>query len=189
MRSNMLSRKALTLWVVALAVVLTAGYAVWAEAGSGSCKKECTSSVKSACAASQMGLCTGAKAGMEKKAPVAVKAGPMFPEGSMVTRIEVPDGVDCVFTGSDLSAIEKVLKEHVAKCGGKEAKSGPTCSVVTGPKAVVLSVRGENAASCCMGLASETEMSGPKGAKGCPMQGGMPKGCPMQETPKGEKKK
>jgi hypothetical protein len=164
----MLNRRVLTSWTLALAFVLAAGYAVWAEAGSGSCKKECTSSVKSACPASQMGMCTGTKAGSEKKAPVAVKAGPMFPEGTMVTPTEVPDGFDYLFTGSDLAAIEKTLKEHVAQCGSKDAKTGPTCSVVAGPKTVVLSVRGENAASCCMGLTSESVKACPKAAKGCP---------------------
>lgn len=150
-----------------------------AQAGAGKSGQACPSSTKSGCAAAQMGLCGGAAktaCGMEKgkatqtQAAVPMKAGSMFPEGTMVTQVEVPGGTDLLFTGSDLAAIEKVLKDHVSKCNSDKACAGNVCSVTKSESGVLCAIRGETPAQCCVGMVSmeETGMEGASAGTGCP---------------------
>jgi len=100
-----------------------------------------------------------------------------LPEGTEVTRVNVDGGIDLVFTGKDLAGIESFLNANMESClqkssDGKAAKAActETCAVTKNEKAVVLSIRGQNAENCCsnwMQTASLTDESGAeKPAKG-----------------------
>jgi hypothetical protein len=73
-----------------------------------------------------------------------------MPEGTKMTRMDVPDGIDLIFTGKDLAAIRTCLDGHLAACSGTKEKTcpGQTCTVASTENSVVLSVRGPNAESC-----------------------------------------
>jgi hypothetical protein len=115
--------------------------------------KTCTMSAKAgSCAAGKAmagGSCCAAK-----KASVTTTASTMFPEGTQVTKVAVDGGVDLIFTGRDLAAIEKALSEHAKACnttdGGK--KCANKCSISKTDNGVVMSVRGESPESCCAGM-------------------------------------
>jgi hypothetical protein len=78
-------------------------------------------------------------------------AGSMFPAGTMVSRCVVPGGIDLVYWGPDLAAIQKVLEPR--KCGSVADPTAETrCSVTSDGKCVDLAARGPGAAACCAGL-------------------------------------
>lgn len=156
---------------LALALAATAGWVALSHAGSDSgCSTKAATAAGSGCPSAKAGACPSAKAG---GCPSAAKsacgaqgtqaAGPScgtamaggmgdlaMPDGTKMTRMDVEDGIDLIFTGKDLAAIRTRLDGHIAACTGMKEKpcATQTCAVTSTENSVVLSVRGPNAASC-----------------------------------------
>jgi hypothetical protein len=107
----------------------------------------CPSAAKSACGAK------GAQAGGPAcgSAMAGGRGDLVMPDGTKMTRMDVENGVDLIFTGKDLAAIRARLDGHIAACTGMKEKpcAAQTCTVMSTENSVVLSVRGPNAESCC----------------------------------------
>lgn len=107
------------------------------KAGAGSCSAKGAS-------AGMSGGCAGSK----------MTAAEFFPEGTSVTRVQVPGGVDMVITSNNIDAVYTTLSQRVNDCKNGcagNADCGATCSVARSGNSVVLSVRGGNAENCCIG--------------------------------------
>ena len=77
-----------------------------------------------------------------------------FPEGTSVTRVQVPGGVDMVITSNNIDAVYAALSQRVNECKtgcGAKGDCGATCSVARSGASVILSMRGPNADNCCVG--------------------------------------
>lgn len=158
------------LTAAAAALLVVIGFGAQAIAGG----KACTAGSKSGCSAASMGMCTGgasACTGMKAKNTSAaktetapMKAGAMFPEGTMVTAVEVPGGMDLLFTSKDLDAVQAVLKDHIAKCNNDKTCAGTTCNMTATNAGVTLAIRGADPHQCCLGLVSMDEAGGATGA-------------------------
>jgi hypothetical protein len=157
---------------LALTLAALAGWVAMGHAGS-----DCGSSGKavaaasSGCPSAKAGGCPSAKAGgcpSAAKSACGAKgaqaAGPrcgsamaggtgnlVMPDGTKMTRMDVENGVDLIFTGKDLAAIRSRLDGHIAACTGMKEKpcAARTCTVASTENSVVLSVRGPDAESCC----------------------------------------
>jgi hypothetical protein len=81
-----------------------------------------------------------------------------LPEDTKMTRMDVENGVDLIFTGRDLAAIRTRLDGRVAACNGtkERACAGQTCTLASTDNSVVLSIRGPNAGSCCAMMTTAT---------------------------------
>lgn len=173
------NRKVSGLLALALAFVFVAGAAVESFAGGAGCpsskgKAGCATAGKG-CTAAEMGSCTSAKGAQAAtmgsctsakgaqaaagccagKAKGAQASDVRLPDGTQVARVDVDGGMDLVFTGADLTGIEKFLNANLASCTeswkkGKES-CGQTCSIAKNDKEknVVLSIRGQEAETCC----------------------------------------
>ncbi len=104
----------------------------------GSCASLKTASAGSSCCASKNSATTTAST--------------MFPEGTEVTKVSVDGGVDLIFTGKDLAAIEKALSEHAKACATDKQSCANKCTVTKTENSVVMAVRGESPESCCAGM-------------------------------------
>jgi hypothetical protein len=171
---KMLSKKRLGLGALLLVFILGASYAVYAGSNNTACSKSCGAKAKAGgCPAMMLGACPSegkaqACGDKEKAQAGPTAAGSMFPKGTMVSRAEVPGGMDLIFTGPDLAGIESALKAHAEQCNAGDGKTGSTCKVVAGPQEVVLSVRGDDPSGCCLGMGSAEGQSGAMG-KDCEM--------------------
>jgi hypothetical protein len=79
-----------------------------------------------------------------------------LPEGMSFIRLDVPGGVDFVFSGK---GIEKLSQACATSTSAVAAEHGSRFAMTQGDGYVVLSVRGEDAASCC-GEVVETAFAG-----------------------------
>jgi hypothetical protein len=157
---------------LALALAATAGWVAMGYAGSGGgCGTKAVAASGSGCPSAKAGGCPSAKAGgcpSAAKSACGAKgaqaAGPgcgtamaggmgdlVMPDGTKMTRMDVDNGIDLIFTGKDLAAIRARLEGHIAACTGMKEKpcAAQTCAVASTENSVVLSVRGPNAESCC----------------------------------------
>ncbi len=150
-----------------LTLAATAGWVASGHAGPGCGSSEKTMAAGgSGCPAAKSGACAAAtKAGACPSAMQSAHAGEaacgsataagmpglVLPKGTKMTRMDVENGIDLVFTGKDLAAIRTSLDEHMAACAGMDGKpcGNQTCSVASTENSVVLSVRGPDAAACC----------------------------------------
>ncbi|MFN8548816.1 MAG: hypothetical protein U0527_12830 [Candidatus Eisenbacteria bacterium] len=110
------------------------------KAGAGSC--------------SAKGASAGGCEGKEACANAKMTTAEFFPEGTSVTRVQVPGGVDMVITSNNIDAVYTALSQRVAGCKtgcGAKGDCGASCSVARSGDTVVLSVRGGNAENCCVG--------------------------------------
>ena len=133
----------------------------------------CPAMKAGACGAGAKGKAmAGGACCMGAKATTASTAGPMFPEGTQVTRVDVKGGVDLVFTGKDLAGIRKALDEHLVACNTskKAGEKCPQCTVASNENNVVLSVRGDNVEQCCAGMMTTGDEAAKSGS--CPMMQG-----------------
>ncbi len=148
-----------------------AGHAQDGKAAAG-CAQKCAGAAMTGCAMAKgasaaPGAAAGAGAGccaMGKGAQAA--NAPVLPEGTEVKKVDVPGGVDLVFTGKDLPGIQAFLNAHIAQCGtvgdkkDKKAACNQTCTLASDEKSVTMSIRGENAQSCCAGMFGATDEKG-----------------------------
>jgi len=79
-----------------------------------------------------------------------------LPEGMSFIRLDVPGGVDFVFSGK---GVEKLSQACATSTAAVAEKHGSRFAMTKGDGYVVLSVRGEEAASCC-GEVVETAFAG-----------------------------
>jgi hypothetical protein len=187
---------------LALALAATAGWVALGHAGSGSgCGTTVMAASGSGCPAAKAGGCPSAKAGgcpSAGKSACGAKgaqaAGPgcgagmtggmgdlEMPDGTKMTRMDVENGVDLIFTGKDLAAIRARLDGHIAACTGAKEKpcAAQTCTVASTENSVVLSVRGPNAESCCTMM---TAALGGEGMKAEPAKPAKKKGSWWKRT-------
>jgi hypothetical protein len=167
-----------------LTLAATAGWVAMGHAGPncGSSGKSmaatgsgCAAAKSGACAsASKAGACPSAMQSAQGGNPAcgatmaAGMSGLMLPDGTKMTRMDVENGIDLIFTGRDLTAIRASLDEHIAACAGMDGKpcATQTCSVANTDNSVVLSVRGPGADACCtMMSASLSDNAADRAAK------------------------
>ena len=130
----------------------------------------CPAMAKGGACCSGMSKTSGGACCMGAKATSASMAGSIFPEGTTVTKVRVKGGYNFIFTGSDLTAIQKALNDHIQTCNASMKKGTvcPKCTVTANDTQVVLKVRGRNASKCCSGLmAASTTGASTKGVS-CP---------------------
>ena len=117
---------------------------------SGASAGSCSAKGASAGSCASMGASAGSCGG----ATMTMTASELFPAGTEVTRVEVPGGVDMIFTSGNLDAVYTTISQRVGgcktECAGK-GDCGATCAVSRTGGSVVLSMRGPNAANCCAG--------------------------------------
>jgi hypothetical protein len=150
---------------LALALVATAGWVATGYAGSDTgCPTKAAVTTGSGCPSAKAGGCPSAKAGGCPMAAKSAQAGGAgcsmsttgsagalaMPDGTKMTRMDVENGIDLLFTGKDLPAIRARLDAYVAACA--QAKDKPcapgACTVTSTENSVVLSMRGPDAQTC-----------------------------------------
>ncbi|MCA9726960.1 MAG: hypothetical protein KC729_04700 [Candidatus Eisenbacteria bacterium] len=104
------------------------------QGASASCSGSCSAGMKTASNAS----CSSANPSECMNA--------WLPKGMNFIRLDVPGGVDFVFTGQ---GVDKLSKACSYSCSNVAAAKGSRFALAEGNGYVVLSVRGEDAASCC----------------------------------------
>lgn len=146
-------------------------------AGSGcpSAKASGCPSAAKGCPGATVGGCAGAKgaqaAGIGCGSAMAATTGDIvMPDGTKMTRMDVEDGIDLIFTGKDLAAIRTSLDGYIAACAAAKEKpcAVPACTVATSENSVVLSARGPNAESCCTMLTAALSGDAAKAAPAKP---------------------
>lgn len=182
------SKKTIGIGVLALGLFIAAG--LTANAGSGGrCGSKatttagsvtCTDAQKAACGAtkttsatmvSNSGGCGSAtsatmasgSACCASKGVKTTMADAKLPEGTKMTRVEVPGGIDVIFTGKDLTGIQSFLNAHAGLCSENDKNCPRTCAVSATDNSVVLSVRGENPDQCCVGVMTAEATAKPAG--------------------------
>lgn len=99
------------------------------------------------------GACTASQASAGGCASGAAMTAAGFPMGTTASQVEVPGGMDIIFSSQDLGAVEAMLRAKADACNDHKAAGGDcsarSCSVMRAGNSVVLSVRGENVANCC----------------------------------------
>ncbi len=104
------------------------------------------------------GACTGAKGAMAGGCCSGKKMKTMasvLPRGTQMKKVDVAGGIDLVFWGKNLGAIQTALTNHISQCSGRSATGtclGQTCTMTVADNSVVLSIRGDNPQACCAGL-------------------------------------
>ena len=89
-----------------------------------------------------------------------------FPEGTKMTRVEVPGGMDVIFTGTSLNEVESTLRAMAGSCSDNP-NCTTKCSVSSTAGSVVLAIRGDNAEACCRAVGVSTAVTASAGEKGC----------------------
>jgi hypothetical protein len=161
----MIPNRKISGWIgLALALSLGSYFAVKASAGGSACSAHrtnvacsasagaCPASAGTSCSGKGMQAATGCCAA--RRAAMTQTAEVRLPEGTQMTRVDVKDGIDLVFTGKDLAGIENFLNDHMAACtnvskDGKKTACSQTCAVQRSEENVVLSIRGSQAEACC----------------------------------------
>lgn len=69
-----------------------------------------------------------------------------MPKGMAYTRLDVPGGVDYVFTGNGIDQLSTLCAKS---CSDTAMKTGNRFAMASGEGYVVLSVRGDNSNNCC----------------------------------------
>jgi len=75
-----------------------------------------------------------------------------FASGTMESHVEVPGGIDVIYTGPDLAAIDTMLQQRSRADGGPASKSGTTTSVIDNGQCVDFTIRGWEANAIADGL-------------------------------------
>jgi len=117
----------------------------------------CTSAQKAGCCPGKGKAMAGGAAcsGKGMKGASAWK----LPEGTQVQRTDVKGGIDLLFTGKDVPAIQAALESHIKACNGNEKSCGGQCTLKTTGEGVLLSVRGPHAEQCCAGTMTQASLN------------------------------